>query len=34
MLDHFVSGISCDQTYNWGIEWDTCALVNHIANFR
>ena len=25
MLDHFGSGISCDQTCKWGIEWDTCA---------
>jgi hypothetical protein len=25
MLDHFVSGISCDQTCKWGIEWDSYA---------
>ena len=26
VLDHFGSGISCDQTCKWGIEWDACAL--------
>jgi hypothetical protein len=25
MLDHFGSGTICDQTCEWGIEWDTCA---------
>jgi hypothetical protein len=25
MLDHFGSGINCDQNCKWGIEWDTCA---------
>ena len=27
ILDHFGSGISCDQTCKWGIEWDTCASI-------
>lgn len=26
MLDHFGSGISCDQTCKWDIEWDILAL--------
>jgi len=25
MLDHIVSGINCDQTCKWDIEWDICA---------
>jgi len=36
MLDHFGSGISCDQTCKWGIEWDTCApgLLRRVASKR
>jgi len=34
VVDHSNCGISRDQTYTWGIEWDLCAPVNHVANFR
>jgi tripartite-type tricarboxylate transporter receptor subunit TctC len=34
MLDHFGSGINCDQTCKWAIEWDTCApgLLSYVAS--
>jgi hypothetical protein len=33
MLDYLGSGISRVQTFRLSIEWDTCAPINHAANF-
>jgi len=33
MFDHFDCGISRDQACKWGIAWDSCAPINHAANF-
>jgi len=32
-LDHAECGISRDQTFKWGIEWDLYGPINHAANF-